>query len=68
MTQTMEQEKLLTVHEVATILRVESTTVRNWIKNGVLEGIALPVVNTRTRGYRIPASALDALLAPKRKG
>lgn len=54
MTQTMEQEKLLTV--------------RRWIRNGVLEGRALPVVNTRTGGYRIPASAVDALLAPERKG
>ena len=35
-------EDLLTVREVAEQLRVDDTTVRRWIKNGVLSAITLP--------------------------
>jgi excisionase family DNA binding protein len=54
---------LLTVREVAKQLRVDDTTVRRWIKNGVLEAITLPHRGTR-QAYRIRRSTLDALLAP----
>jgi excisionase family DNA binding protein len=53
---------LLTVAEVAKALRVDDTTVRRWIKNGVLEAIALPHRGLR-QAYRINRSTLDALLA-----
>ena len=53
---------LLTVREVAKQLRVDDTTVRRWIKTGVLEAITLPHVGTR-QAYRIRRSTLDALLA-----
>ena len=33
---------LLTVSEVARILRVDDTTVRRWIKEGALEALPLP--------------------------
>lgn len=54
---------LLTVREVAKKLRVDDTTVRRWIKNGVLEAITLPHRGTR-QAYRIRRSTLDALLEP----
>ena len=54
-------EELLTVHEVAQQLRVDDTTVSRWIKNGVLEAVALPHKGLR-QAYRIRKSTLDALL------
>lgn len=54
--------ELLTVHEVARQLRVDDTTVRRWIKNGVLEAITLPHRGAR-QAYRIRRSTLNALLA-----
>ncbi len=53
---------LLTVREVAKQLRVDDTTVRRWIKNGVLDAITLPHRGTR-QAYRIRRSTLEALLA-----
>ena len=55
------QDKLLTVEEVATQLRVDPTTVRRWITNGTLEAVVLPHQNTR-RGYRIRQSTITTLL------
>lgn len=54
-------EDLLTVSEVARILRVDDTTIRRWAKQGVLEVVTLPHVNTR-RGYRIKRSTLNLVL------
>lgn len=53
--------ELLTVSEVARILRVDGTTVRRWVKQGVLEAIALPRVDKR-QGYRIRRETLDKVL------
>lgn len=58
-----DEAELLTVREVAKQLRVDDTTVRRWIKNGVLEAITLPHRGAR-QAYRIRRSTLDALLAP----
>ena len=55
------QDELLTVEEVATQLRVDPTTVRRWINNGILEAVVLPHQNTR-RGYRIRQSTITSLL------
>ncbi|HEY5004242.1 MAG TPA: helix-turn-helix domain-containing protein [Ktedonobacteraceae bacterium] len=52
---------LLTVSEVADILRVDDTTVRRWVKQGVLEAVVLPHVNER-QAYRIKRETLDKLL------
>jgi DNA binding domain, excisionase family len=60
MTQT--KSELLTVHEVATELRVDDTTVRRWIKDGVFEAILLPARGTR-QAYRIKRETVDTLLA-----
>jgi len=58
----VSMSNLLTVHEVAKALRVDDTTVRRWIKNGVLEAIALPHANKR-QAYRVKRETLDTLLA-----
>ena len=52
---------LLTVSEVAQILRVDDTTVRRWVKLGALKAVALPHVNKR-QAYRIKKETVDALL------
>jgi excisionase family DNA binding protein len=55
---------LLTVAEVADILRVDATTVRRWIKSGALEAISLPHNGLGVRNaYRIKRETLEALLA-----
>ncbi len=58
-----DEADLLTVREVAKQLRVDDTTVRRWIKNGVLEAITLPHRGAR-QAYRIRKTTLDTLLAP----
>jgi excisionase family DNA binding protein len=52
---------LLTVREVAKHLRVDDTTVRRWVKSGVLEAVALPHANKR-QAYRIKRETLDKVL------
>jgi len=53
--------ELLTVSEVARILRVANTTVRRWVKQGVLEAVVLPHVNARP-AYRIKRATLNKVL------
>jgi excisionase family DNA binding protein len=52
---------LLTVSEVANILRVDATTVRRWVKYGVLEAVSLPHARKR-QSYRIKRETLEGLL------
>ncbi len=52
--------ELLTVSEVANLLRVDGTTVRRWVKMGALEAVVLPHVNER-QAYRIRRSTLEKL-------
>jgi excisionase family DNA binding protein len=52
---------LLTVSEVAQILRVDDTTVRRWVKIGALEAVVLPHVSTR-QAYRIKRETLNKVL------
>jgi len=52
---------LLTVSEVAQILRVDDTTVRRWVRQGALEAIVLPHVNER-QAYRIKRETLNKVL------
>ena len=61
-----DETELLTVREVAQQLRVDDTTVRRWIKNGVLEAITLPHRGAR-QAYRIRRATLDALLSPSQQ-
>ncbi len=59
--------ELLTVSEVAEILRVDDTTVRRWVKQGVLEAVVLPHLNER-QAYRIKRATLDKLLGDNGTG
>ena len=52
---------LLTVSEVARILRVDDATVRRWVKQGILEAVLLPHVHSR-QVYRIKRETLDKVL------
>ena len=52
---------LLTIPEVARLLRVDDTTVRRWIKRGALEAVALPRGGKR-HVYRVKKETLDKLL------
>jgi excisionase family DNA binding protein len=56
-----QMEELLTVQEVASILRVDQTTVRRWIKEGTLPSIKLPHRGKREI-YRIRRSTLNLVL------
>jgi excisionase family DNA binding protein len=56
-----KMSELLTVSEVARILRVDDTTVRRWVKQGALEAVVLPHLNTR-QAYRIKRETLDRVL------
>lgn len=57
----MDSNELLTVSEVAHILRVDDTTVRRWVKQGALEAVVLPHVNAR-QAYRIRRETLNKVL------
>jgi excisionase family DNA binding protein len=57
----LQMDDLLTVSEVARILRVDNTTVRRWVKQGVLEAVVLPHVNER-QAYRIKRATLNKVL------
>lgn len=52
---------LLTVSEVADLLRVDDTTVRRWVKQGALDAVVLPHVNER-QAYRIKRETINKLL------
>jgi excisionase family DNA binding protein len=52
---------LLTVSEVARTLRVDDTTVRRWIKQGILKAISLPHKGKRV-GYRIDRDTLNKVI------
>ena len=56
-------EDLLTVREVAAACRVDDTTVRRWIKSGVLEALALPHRGRRS-SYRVKRGELRRILTP----
>jgi excisionase family DNA binding protein len=53
--------ELLTVSEVARILRVDDTTVRRWVKQGALEAVILPHVNER-QAYRVKREIVEKIL------
>ena len=57
-----DKADLLTVREVAEQLRVDDTTVRRWIKGGVLDAVPLPHRGLR-QAYRIRRSTLETLLS-----
>jgi len=62
-----DDNDLLTVREVARLLRVDDTTVRRWIKNGVLEAVTLPHRGAR-QAYRIRRHTLRRVLNSQQLG
>jgi excisionase family DNA binding protein len=60
-TTVIQDDALLTVSEVAKTLRVDDTTTRRWIKNGVLTAVTLPH-HGRRQSYRIRQSELNKIL------
>jgi excisionase family DNA binding protein len=57
----ISEERLYTVNEVAERVRVDPTTVRRWIRHGLITCIDLPHTGSRV-GRRIPQSTLDGIL------
>lgn len=57
-----DPDALLTIREVARILRVDDTTVRRWIVAGALDAVTLPHLGKRS-GYRVRRRTIDAMLA-----
>jgi excisionase family DNA binding protein len=55
---------LLTVLEVARILRVDTTTIRRWVKQGTLDAVILPHATSRRHVYRFKRETLDNVLTP----
>jgi excisionase family DNA binding protein len=63
----IEPETLYTVREVATLLRVDQTTVRRWIRDDrTLVAIELPHKGTR-QSYRVRGATLLELFAPAKE-
>ena len=58
---TKSKSDLLTVAEVAHMLRVDDTTVRRWVKQGALDAIVLPHTNLR-QVYRIRRETLEEVM------
>ena len=53
-------DELLTVPEVAAMLRLDEQTVRKWLREGTLPGFRLG--NNRKAGWRVRRSELDDYL------
>ena len=60
----VQPPELMTVREVSDRLRVDQTTVRRWIKDGVLRCVHLPHVGKRT-GYRVHRSTIEEMIKGK---
>lgn len=58
--------ELLTISEVARLLRVDDATVRRWVKTGVLEAVVLPHAHAR-HVYRVKRETLARALGTKAK-
>ena len=61
----MGDEDLMTVPEVAAMLRLNEQTVRKWLREGKLPGIHL---GSRTAGWRVRRGDVSAFLAEHHRG
>jgi excisionase family DNA binding protein len=61
-----ETTELLTVHEVAQILRVDDSTVKRWIRSGALAAVKLPSYGQRAH-HRVRVATLEALLRTRKQ-
>jgi excisionase family DNA binding protein len=53
----MQQQELLTVAEVARILRLHPQTIRTWIKSGTMEGVRIG-----PKKFRVARGELERVL------
>lgn len=58
----MTTDRLMTLKEVADLLRVSSRTVRRWVVSGYLGGHILPGNRRNAGTIRIPESSIQDLL------
>lgn len=56
-----EPEILYTIREAARRLHYDETTVRRWIKEGILKAVMLPRPSGR-KSYRVKKSTIDSIL------
>lgn len=61
----MADDELMTVPEVAAMLRLNDQTVRKWLRDGKLPGIYL---GSRTAGWRVRREDVTAFLAERHRG
>jgi excisionase family DNA binding protein len=60
-----QTDDLLTVVEVARILRCDPTSVRRWIHDGVLDAIRLPGGHAKYTKFRIKRETLERIVGKK---
>jgi excisionase family DNA binding protein len=58
-------DELLTVPEVATMLRLNEQTVRKWLRQGTIPGISM---GSRQAGWRVRRSDVERFLEGGRRG
>ena len=63
----MKEDDLLTVTQVALLFRVDPTTVRRWIKDGILEAVILPHSGKRQVAC-VKRETVDGLLGISQEG
>jgi excisionase family DNA binding protein len=56
----MPEDDLLTVAEVAAILKLHEQTARKWVREGKIPGIYM---GSRQAGYRVKRSTIDRIAA-----
>jgi len=60
---TQHYPELMTIAEVSHILRVDDTTARRWVRQGVLEAIKLPRrPGAEKESYRIRRETIEEML------
>jgi excisionase family DNA binding protein len=60
-----QTDDLLTVVEVAKQLRVDATTVRRWIHDGIVDAIRLPGGHSKYTKFRIKRETLERIVGKK---
>lgn len=57
-------KKMMTVKEVAEIFEVQPITIREWLRNGILQGVRPP----GTKAWRVPRESVEKLVNTKYGG
>ncbi|MBO0782140.1 MAG: helix-turn-helix domain-containing protein [Ktedonobacteraceae bacterium] len=62
-----EVPEFFTVGEVARRLRIDPSTLRRWIRQGLVEAVVLPARGGR-QSFRIPCASVAQLVRPYQQG